>query len=155
MRLTGFVILLLSACAGSPYDACELQWRGEEPALGEMVFDDDSRLLGGSYNHLIRNGRVGAGTFTVNVRSDGASEGTFDEALQAGLPFCRDLDGDNDSILFNEGVTTWKTDDDHRGVLAIASREGRTLLGMVRADLVSTSGQQRTVMAAFRLDPSD
>ncbi len=155
MRHFLVLLSLVGACAGSPYDACNLSWSGEDPALGEIIFEDGRRLVGGSYNHTIRNGRISAGTFTVNVRSDGADEPSFDDALVVGLPVCRHLDRENDSILFNDSGGTWMTDADHTGTLAIASREGQELLGMVSAELVSTGGETRHVRAAFRLGPSD
>ena len=127
--------------------------------MGEMLFEDGSRLVGGSYNHTIRNGRISAGTFTVNVRSDGF-EPSFDDALIAGLPICRNLDGDNDSILFNDNTPgsggPWVTDASHTGTLAIASREGQELFGMVAAELFWWPREEtRQVKAAFRLGPSD
>lgn len=155
MRHVLILFTLVAACAGSPYDACDLSWSGDEPALGDMLFEDGTRLSGGSYNHTIRNGRLSAGTFTINVRADGVDELSFDDALVEGLPICRHLDRENDSILFNDSDGSWITDEDHTGTLAIASRDGQELLGMVSAELVSTGGATRQVKAAFRLGPTD
>ena len=155
MRLLPMLLMLSGACAANPYEACDLSWSGGDPALGEMLFADGTRLKGGSYNHTIRNGRLSAGTFTINVRADGAGELSFDDALVAGLPICRHLDRDNDSILFNDRDGSWITDATHTGTLAIASREGQELLGVVSAQLVSTVGGTREVTAAFRLGPTD
>ena len=148
-------LVFSSACAANPYEACDLTWSGGDPVLGEMLFSDGTRLSDGSYNHTIRNGRLSAGTFTINVRADGAEEPSLDDALVAGLPICRHLDRDNDSILYHDQGSSWITDETHTGTLAIASREGQELLGMVSAQLVSTLGGTREVTAAFRLGPTD
>ena len=155
MRCLSIIFVLTCACGGSPYDGCDLSWTGEDPVLGEMVFKDGTRLAGGSYNHTIRNGRLSAGTFTINVRADGVDEPSFDEALMAGFPICRHLDRENDSILYNDSGGAWITDSSHTGTLAIASREGQELVGMVSAELISTTGAIRQIDAAFRLGPSD
>jgi hypothetical protein len=142
--------LALAGCAASPYDACGLTWTGDEPLAGELVLDHGVTLVGGTYTRSDRSSRLNAGTFTIDVRSDRASEPALAEALDGGLPVCRNLDGQNDQVIYQGEGGPWISTDGAPGTLAIAAEEDGVVIGIV--DVVAErNGVTKRLYGAFRL----